>query len=116
MNASASVKRAQSFALSLQRIEKARAGSIEAARTTLARRLAIGIGTFENIARARVKHIDDWVKDRLQALLIRELEAEHARLAHELDLARQGGDHPASQHIGAIETHLAAVSALLKGT
>jgi hypothetical protein len=62
-----------------------------------------------------VKGLDAEIKARLDALLIRELEAELARLQNELDVARQSGAHPCSEHMGAIEAHLAAAKALMNG-
>lgn len=62
-----------------------------------------------------VKSLDTEIKSRLDALLIRELEAELVRLQHELALARQSGVHPASEHMGAIETHLASARLLMNG-
>lgn len=59
--------------------------------------------------------VDAEVSGRIDAMLVRELEAEIARLQAELALARQSGAHPASQHIGEIEAHLAAVSRLMSG-
>jgi hypothetical protein len=106
---------AMSVAQSLERRERARVGSIHHARRSLSAKLRIGVGTLENIIRGRVKRIDAEIKRRLDELLIRELEAEIGRLTHELEMARQGGAHPACEHVGAIETHLAAARALLNG-
>jgi hypothetical protein len=89
--------------------------SAPAARRSLARKLRLGIGTLENLVRGRVKRVDAAIRDRLQALLVRELESELTRLTHELEMARQGGVHPASQHISAIEAHLEQARALMQG-
>lgn len=35
--------------------------------------------------------------------------------SHELEMARQGGDHPASQHVGQVETLLSQARALMNG-
>ena len=43
------------------------------------------------------------------------LEAEIARLSHELEMARQSGAHPASLVVGEIETHLARARELMSG-
>jgi len=106
---------AVTWARSLERTERNRLGSVPQARRALARKLRVSVGTVENLIRDRVKRVDAAIRDRLQALVIRELEQEIARLQHELEMARQGGDHPASQHIGAIETHLAQAKALMRG-
>lgn len=103
------------LAQALERKERTRVSSLSIARQRLAERLKIGVGTLENLVRERVKTVDAAIRDRLQALLVRELEAEIARLTHELEMARQGGFHPASQHISAIETHLEQARTLLNG-
>ena len=71
--------------------------------------------SVERLVRGRVKRIDASIRDRLQALLVRELESEIARLTHELEIARQRGAHLASEQISEIETHLSRASSLLKG-
>lgn len=104
---------AYAIAQSLERREAARAGSVERARERIAERARIGVGTLENIIRMRVKRIDAAVRDRLQALLIRDLETEIARLTHELEVARQSGAHLTSASISEVETHLARARDLL---
>jgi hypothetical protein len=106
---------AVAIAQSLERRERMRAPTLAHARQRLADKLRIGVGTFENLVRGRVKRIDAEIKRRLDALLVRELEAEIARLTHELSLARQGGAHPACEHVGEIEAHLACARALITG-
>lgn len=111
-----SMSSAVATAKTLERRERARTSSIQVARQTLATKLRVGVGTLENLIRGRVKRIDAEIKSRLDALLIRELEAEIARLTHDLEVARQSGAHPVSQHVGAIEAHLLAARSLLSGT
>jgi hypothetical protein len=103
------------FARDLERRERARVSSLAIARQNVARRLRVGVGTFENLVRDRVKRIDATIRDRLQELLVSELEQEISRLTHELEMARQSGAHPASQHVGEIETYLEKARALLRG-
>ncbi len=50
----------------------------------------------------------------MQALLVRELQNEIARLEHDLEMARHGGPHPACEHIGEIEAHLTAIHRLME--
>lgn len=114
-NLSVTKMTAAALAKSLERRERMRVSSIEQARQRVADKLRVGVGTFENIVRGRVKRIDAAVRDRLQALLVRELEGEIARLTHELQVARQGGYHPCSEQICEIETHLEKARALLNG-
>jgi hypothetical protein len=102
-------------AQALERRERARAPTLKLARQRLASRLRIGVGTFENLVRGRVKKIDHEIKRRLDDLLVRELEAEIMRLQHELEMARQGGDHPGSEHVLQVERLLSQARALLDG-
>jgi len=103
------------IAQTLERRERVRVGSVGHARRSLASKLRIGVGTFENLVRARVKSVDTVIRDRLHALLIRELETEIERLSHELAMARQSGAHLASEQVGEIEAHLAKAHAILNG-
>jgi hypothetical protein len=103
-----------SIAQTLERKERARVFSVSLARQNLARKLQVGVSTVEHLVRGRAKRIDAVIRDRLQALLVRELESEIVRLTHELEIARQGGTHLASDKISEIETHLAQARALLK--
>jgi len=115
MSTAATIESARNLARSLEQRERSRAGTLEAARGSLARRAGVAPSTWRNLALGRLKRVDAWFRDRLQALLIRELEAEIARLTHELEVARQGGDHLASQHVCEIEAHLAAARSILTG-
>jgi hypothetical protein len=103
------------IARNLEQRERQRAGPKEAARRSLADKLKIGVGTLENIIRARVKSVDERIRDRLQALLVSELEAEIGRLQHELEMARKGAFVLGAEHIGQVEAHLAQARSLLNG-
>jgi hypothetical protein len=104
------------IAQSLERRERQNGADVSAARMNLAHKLKIGIGTVENLIRGRVKRVDDKIRDRLHALLIREIEAEIARLNHELETLRRSGHHLASQQVGEVEAHLDAARAILTGS
>lgn len=110
-----SMSNAFAVAQSLERRERARVSSKVLARRSLAAKLKIGIGTFENLVRGRVKRIDATIRDRLHALLVQELEAEITRLTHELENAQRYGARLDSEQVGEIEAHLQKVRALLKG-
>lgn len=99
------MRSAFSLAKSLERRERARVGSVDRARRVLADRLRIGVGTFENLVRERVKTVDARIRDRLQALLVKELEAEILRLNHELEMARQIGTPLNSDHAYPVNAH-----------
>jgi hypothetical protein len=103
------------IAQSLERRERDRGKSVPDARRELARKLRAGIGTVDNLVRGRIKRVDDTIRDRLRALLMRELEAEIQRLTHELETLRRGGHHLASQHISEVEAHLEAARLILTG-
>ena len=102
-----------SLARNLENRERSRVGNKQTARRALARKLRVGVGTVEHLVRGRVKRVDAAVRDRLQALLVRELEQEIARLTHELEIARQGGAHLASEQISEVETHLARIRKIM---
>lgn len=115
MNAVATVEQAREIAITLEKKERARGLNASEARSRFARRLGVASGTIENLVRGRLKRVDAWLRDRLQAVLIRELETEIARLTHELEMARQSGARPASDQMAEIEAHLSAAKALLSG-
>jgi hypothetical protein len=115
MSTVAALERARAVARNLEQRERSRGSTVEAARAALARRAGVAPSTWRNLALGRLKRVDAWLRDRLQALLVRELEAEIARLSHELEIARQSGGHLASQHVCEVEAHLAAARAILTG-
>ncbi len=115
MTAAFDLSEASRFALSLEKRERERIGDTREARRAVASRVGVAPGTIENLRRGRLKSIEGWVRDRLRAAFIRELEAEIARLEHELALLRQCGGHPAADQVGEIEAHLEAARALMAG-
>ncbi len=98
----------------LEQREAARAGSISMGRATLARKLGALPGTLESLARGRLKRIDDWMRARAEALLIREIEHEIAALEHELACLRATGADPRLSAVGEIETALATARRLME--
>lgn len=103
-----------SLAQNLERRERARLGCRTSARNSLANKLRVGNGTLENLIRGRVKKIDAALRDRLQALLIRELELEIGHLWHDLAIARQTGAPNHSDEITAVEEQLSQARAILE--
>ena len=95
-----------SLAQTLERRERTRLGCRDVARRSLASKLRIGVGSFENLVRGRVKRVDATIRDRLQALVIKELELEILRLQHELAIATQSSSRPDDDEIFEVETHL----------
>lgn len=113
MSSAATIDHAREIARSLEAKEQQRAGSKDLARSSIASKLGIGRGTYDNLIRGRIKRLDVIIRDRLHALLMRELETEIARLSHELEIHRQCGTHLDSGEVGEVETHLAAAKAIL---
>jgi len=70
---------------------------------------------LRNLLAGGLSRVDGEIKRRLDALLVREIEAEIARLTHELEMAKRCGDHPAALNVSEIETHLSKVRTLLQG-
>lgn len=54
------------------------------------------------------------VADRLDALLLKTLEADVAKLTSELEVAQKSRVHPARTHVREIETHLSEAKRLMK--
>lgn len=111
----------QMMRTSLQSMEKMYVGrnhSRPHAREQIAKRLKIGLGTYERLIRGRVKKIDAELWRRIQAFVIEETEAEIARRTHELEIARRmaasGADRLTAEQMGEIETHVAALVEVLK--
>lgn len=68
--------------------EAARVGKLPIARQSLARRIGCAPGTLETLRKGRLKRIERWLHEKLEALLIKEIEAEIRRLSHELETYR----------------------------
>lgn len=85
------------------------------ARLKMTKELKIGLGTLENILRDRVKTISAELAEGIRVLWIKTIEAEIARLEHELQMARQIGTRLDSAQVGQIEAHLCAAKELLNG-
>ncbi len=87
----------------------------EGARLALGEKLRAGTGTVRNLIRGRVKRLDETIRDRLRALVMREMESEIARLTHELEMLKQCGHHLASHEICEVETLLLRAKAIMRG-
>jgi hypothetical protein len=112
---STAVALARNAAQALVDTEERRTRSRMLAYSSVAGRIGRSATWMRSLLAGGVSRVDGEIKRRLDALLIREIEAEIARLTHELEMARRRGDHPASLHVGEIETHLAKVRALIGG-
>jgi hypothetical protein len=113
----ADLQNARSDALRLIEIEASRTGMpADLARDRIAGREGIGTGTVRNIVKGRVKAVAGWVRDRLRAAVIRELQNEILRLEHELQMARLGADRPSDDEVAAAAAALATAKRFLGGS
>ena len=95
------------WAATLEERERAKTGhSLAVARNAVARRIKVAPGTLENLRRGRTKGIRAWIFEALRAELVRELEQEQRRLAHELEILRQCGGGAVSGSIGEIDRNI----------
>ena len=109
------VSEAVGIVRSLERLELPRCGTRCGAQRSIASKLHIGSATIDNLLRGRIKRIDAGLRDRLQALLINELQLEISRLSHELAIAMQGGAAAHSDEITSVEKLLSEARAVLNG-
>src|SRR5581483_5967352 len=100
-------QRARDYAVSLEKLGCSRGLTVDQSRRWIARKVRTGFGTIDNIIRDRVKKVDERIRDRLQAILIPELEAEIGRLTDELGRARRGSGVLAAESVRKIQACLA---------
>ena len=105
---------AVAVAARLVKSEQTRLGSKMLAYQSVASRVGRSSDWLRRLLRDGSSVVTDQIKDRFDAMLIRRLEADFARLRAELDLARQSGAHPLSRRVAEIEAHVAAIERLLK--
>ena len=108
VSAVAYLDNARDWARRLEEAEAERANiPVEEARPRVASRLGIAPGTFTSLRKNRLKSISAYAYDRLnkaaEALIARQI----VWLQHELDLTRQQGIDPRSDHVAALEDLLA---------
>ena len=113
VSAVAYLENARGWARRLEEDEAERAGfdRVEDARPIVARHTGVPEGTLRSLRKNRLKSISAYAYDRLnkaaEALIARQI----VWLQHELDLTRQQGIHPASDHVAALESLLAKAKA-----
>lgn len=116
MTAHSDLEIATQTARRLTEIEARRYGlSKTVARNRVAKREKIAPGTLENLLKHRSKSVAGWVRDALQAALIREIQNEINRLEHELQITRLSSVGPSDVDVVAAETALAAAREAIKG-
>lgn len=99
----------------LEEREQRRSGTSRAqARKALAQRIGVSAGTLENLKRQRLKGVKAWVRDRIRAAILRELELEIQGLEHErqMVLASLGGSAPLE--VAAIDQSLTEIREALR--
>ena len=95
--------------------ERTRTPDRVTARQRLARRLGALPGTIENFARGRIKRADAYLRARVEALLVTEIQREIAELTHELDVLRAMGSDPRLSAVAEVEAALATARRLMEG-
>lgn len=96
------------YARRLEEIEMGRGRKQPDAWTAIAAAAGIPRGSFENLRRGRLKGITSFLKARVRAALIRELEQEAARLEHQLSILRRSGVDAREDVVASAEAHLVA--------
>ena len=115
MSPGMSIARAKTWGRSLEEREMRRAGvDQDLAREAVARRVGCAPGTLENLRNGRLKTIASHVYAGLRAAVISEMEAEIARLSHEVHLARQAGLDAHDVDFAATEAALERARALIR--
>ena len=114
MTSAAYLDRARVWTRALEDGEASRSGTkVSEARLVIARQTSIAPGTLENIRKGRLKTIAVDVYDRLRASVIRKLESELQHVQHELQVARQTGVDPRSEHFQSAQASEARIRAAL---
>lgn len=110
MNSAVYVDRAHGWVKTLEDRERARSGSkLPDARAAVAERIDVPAGTLKNLRKKRVKGIYVHWYERLQAAVVRDLQAEMARLQHEQHIILQTGMDPREGEAAAVAEDIAAV-------
>lgn len=116
MNAATDIEAVHRFARAIEDAEARRLGvRITEARASVARRLRTSPGTLENIRRLRTKIVPNWLMARIKSEFVAILQAEIARLEHEICVAKQVGRPHSDDALCAAETQLAAARQILVG-
>jgi hypothetical protein len=113
VTAAPAFEKARDYALALEGLGRSRGLKKDQARRWIAQRARTGFGTIDNIIRERVKTVDEKIRDKLQALLVPELEKEIARLTNVLAAARRGGGVLAAANVRKVQACLAEARSLL---
>lgn len=107
------MEEARGIARRLERREMSRGHKLPEARKRIAEAAGVAPGTLVNLAKGRLKRNFQELRDRVRAVLIRELEQEIGRLAHEIAIHRRVGAADHNPAVAQAETHLQAAKQLL---
>lgn len=108
--------RVRQWARDLEDRESLRSGQpLPVARKAVAQRAGVPAGTLENIRRNRVKGLRGWVRDRIQQLVVRELEAEIQRLNHELEIVLSCSAEPDGDAVITARAAIETAREVIKG-
>ena len=100
----------------LEDLEAKRLGKLSVARERLARQVGCAPGTLETLRKGRLKRIERWLHDKLEALLVHEIEAEIRRLTLELETHRRTrGGAPCSQKMASLVAAVETAQRLISG-
>lgn len=115
MNAATDIEAVHRFARAIEDAEAKRLGvRVVEARASVARRLRTSPGTLENIRRLRTKIVPNWLMARIKSEFVSVLQAEIARLEHEICVAKQIGLHHSDDALQAAETQMEAAKQILR--
>lgn len=106
-------ERTRKLAAMLEERVARRVGSLETARPIVAREVGTLPGTLESLRRGRLKKIEGWFRDRITALLVKEIGAEIKRLTHEHQMVRQCYGSAYSGDLAQIDADIATLKALI---
>lgn len=104
------------YARQLEDREMAKGRKLMEARAAVAHRAGVPPGSLENLRRGRLKDLTTYLKKKLRAALIRELEQEAARLEHQITILRATGVDPREDVVAQAEAHLRAAKTALSST
>ncbi len=114
LNDAAAFDSARDYALRLERFARSKGMNVGEARRWCAREGRVGVGTFENIVRNRVKTVDEKIRDKLAKLVVKLWRAEIARLNRELETIETVGGQLAREHREEVEACLARAHTILR--
>lgn len=97
----------------LRRRDRFRSMRREDAWAWIADHLRVPVGSIETLARRRTKRLVDGIGGKLQSLILRELEADMERLAHEFEMARARGGEAARIDVREIEAQMEKTRSLI---